>query len=148
MITEQQVKDYLPKIFNPVPNLSISYIPEGQEVIGSSLYSHKTDSYLITISMPRTTPLSITLSAVCHEGGHILLDRKSNNPGDHFRSSQNGNTVNYVQKEVSAWIEGGIPAQRLKIEKVYKEFARNIMAADVKYMRNSTRQLWEGWLNG
>ena len=145
MITEQQLKSYLNRIFKPIPEFHYKF---GPELEGMCIYHRETDSYAISITVAKDTTLNFALAAISHEAGHISLDRRMNTPGSHFRAVKGAKLSAYVKREVDAWIEGDIYAKTLKVHKEYIALAISIMDQDKKYMRADTRQLYEEWING
>jgi hypothetical protein len=145
MITESQLKPYLPKIFRPSPEFHSKF---GPELEGMCIYRKETDSYVVTIVTAKLTTLHDAIAAICHEAGHISLDRRMNTPGSHFRAVKGAKLPAYVKREVDAWIEGDTYAKTLKVHKEYIALAISIMDQDKKYMRADTRQLYEEWING
>jgi hypothetical protein len=145
MITESQLKTYLPKIFKPIPEFHSKF---GPELEGMCIYHKATDSYAITIVTMKDTTLNFALAAISHEAGHISLDRRMNTPGSHFRSVNGAKLPTYVKREVDAWIEGDTYAKTLRVHNEYIALAISIMDQDKKYMRADVRQLYEEWING
>jgi hypothetical protein len=147
MVTKDQLNRYLSVIFRPLPGLIINTANSQRDVGGDCMYNRSADSYSITIYILKSTSESDAACIMFHENGHISLDRKNNNPGDHFRVRNVLRTASYMQREVSAWIEGDIFATRFGLHEQYKSLAMSIINPDIKLMTKMTRQLWEAWLN-
>lgn len=147
MVTNEQLNNYLTKIFRPVPDLAINIVTSSRDIGGECIYNRAMDRYSITLYLLKSTLESDAVIMMMHEIGHISLDRKNLNPGDHFRVRNVLRTASYMQREVSAWIEGDIFARRFNLHEQYMSLGMSIMNPDIKLMTKMTRQLWEAWLN-
>jgi hypothetical protein len=147
MVTKDQLNRYLSMIFKPLPGLIINTANSQRDVGGECMYNRSADSYSITLYVLKSTAESDVAVMLFHEAGHISLDRKNSNPGDHFRIRNVLHTASYMQREVSAWIEGDQFAKRFNLHEQYKSLAMSIINPDIKLMTKMTRIMWEAWLN-
>lgn len=147
---QRNIQKYLNSIFTPVaPVLSVLAARTALEVNGESLYDKKTHNYQIRLTIEDLTTIKECYAITSHEIGHINLDTKSKNPGDHLRAAPIADKAAYLQKEVAAWIEGYLFAKKIAVEKEYILYARCIISLkDENLMHSSTRQLWRKFLLG